>query len=465
MKNLKFTIIAIVFIVAIIAISLYFDKGKKDNVKVEKKDFKSIQINAGEQVYTHNSYIYIYGKAGIKIIKDDKIILEDSFSLESPYISTSYDKIAIGDKNGKIVRVYSNEGHMYTVNEVTNVLGFSINKNGFLSIILKNDANYEVKVYNNTGENAYFVKDISYNEGVPVSASISADDNVLAVSYIKTIGATVDSNIVFYSIRDGQMFGGYIKQDQIAGIIKFLGNSNLICISEKEIFIIKSNGQQNSEQVKEIYKRPLNNVLKGLQFLDGVGYVVCYGQPILSSQDFIQENTVVFYNESGGEIGKYYKKDENISHIKGNKFGAILQDGRLFTAIDTSGRKIWQYQATQYIKDVMFYDNDSKAIIVTNNEIKIVKIDKILLDKQIDPNNTETTTQETSEKQTEITSDKKQQSDTTNKQDNNDKNKNDKEETTKDNKKQDKNKQQETTNKNTTTTTTITTEEKQTKQQ
>lgn len=458
MKNLKFTIIAIVFIVAIIAVSLYFDKGKKDNVKIEKKDFKSIQINAGEQVYTHNSYIYIYGKAGIKIIKDDKIILEDSFSLENPYISTSYNKIAIGDKNGKVVRVYSNEGHMYTVNEITNVLGFSINKNGFLSIILKNDANYEVKVYNNTGENAYFVKDISYNEGVPVSASISSDDNVLAVSYIKTIGATVDSNIVFYSIRDGQVFGGYIKQDQIAGIIKFLGNSNLICISEKEIFIIKSNGQQNFEQVKEIYKRPLNNVLKGLQFLDGVGYVVCYGQPILSSQNFIQENTVVFYNESGGEIGKYYKKDENISYIKGSKFGAILQDGRLFTAIDTSGRKIWQYQATQDIKDVMFYDNDNKALIVTNNEIKIVKIDKILLDKQIDPNNTEETSQETTDekiKETTEAADKNQQTDTTNKQDN--KNKNNKE-TTEDNK----NKEQETTNKNTTTTTT---EEKQKKEE
>ena len=48
MKNLKFTIIAIVFIVAIIAISLYFDKGKKDNVKVEKKDFKLIIL-----IYTY----------------------------------------------------------------------------------------------------------------------------------------------------------------------------------------------------------------------------------------------------------------------------------------------------------------------------------------------------------------------------------------------------------------------------
>lgn len=401
MKKLKLIIVVTIFIAIITAIAVYLNPDK-DNVKqLKKKDFKSIEISSGEQVYTYNNYIYIYGKVGIKIIKGEKTLLQDSFSLEAPYVVTSYNRIAIGDKNGKVVRVYSNEGHMYTVNTVDSVLGFTINKDGFLAVILKGESNYQIDVYNNSGDNIYSIKNISFNEGVPVSVSISEDNEVLSVSYIKTIGATIDSNIVFYSIQDGQTFGGVVKQNQIVGITKFMDNSNIVCISDEEIFIIKCNSAKTAEQVKEIYRKPLNNILKDVAFLDGIGYVVCYGQSITKNENALEENTVVFYNQSGGEIGKYYKKGKNITNVSANKFGAILQESRLFTAVDKSGKKVWEYQATQDIKDVIFYDSSNKALIVTNDQIKIVKIDKVLLDKQIDENNTEKETEETTNKNSE----------------------------------------------------------------
>ena len=191
MKKLKLIIVVTIFIAIITAVAVYLNPDK-DNVKqLEKKDFKSIEISSGEQVYTYNNYIYIYGKVGIKIIKGEKTLLQDSFSLEDPYVVTSYNRIAIGDKNGKVVRVYSNEGHMYTVNTVDSVLGFTINKDGFLAVILKEESNYQIDVYNNSGDNVYSIKNISFNEGVPVSVSISEDNEVLSVSYIKTIGATI----------------------------------------------------------------------------------------------------------------------------------------------------------------------------------------------------------------------------------------------------------------------------------
>ena len=59
MKILKLIIIAILFIVIPIAMAIYFNTDKNTN-KVEKKDYKSIEISPGEQVYTYNSYIYIY---------------------------------------------------------------------------------------------------------------------------------------------------------------------------------------------------------------------------------------------------------------------------------------------------------------------------------------------------------------------------------------------------------------------
>lgn len=393
MKKFKNSLFVAIIILIVIIVAMYFNLNQNGNKKLAQKDFQTLDINAGENVYTYNSYIYIYGKSGLKILKDENVVLEDTFSLENPYVVTSYDKIAICDNNGKVVRVYSSAGHIYTINSVNNVYGFTINKNGVLAIISKNTSNYEIDVYNKDGENLYSIKDISYEEGVPAGISISDNNKTLAVSYIKTTSATVDSNIVLYSITDNKVFGGFVKQNQITGIIKFLDNSNLVCVSDGEIFLIRVTSSQNSDQTKEIYKKPLNNVLNYVKFLDGVGYLVCYGQPLLNNEEAMQENTLVFYNTSGGEIGKYYKKDQNISNLFANKYGAVIQDGRLFTAVSTSGNKIWEYQATQDIKDVIFYENSNKAIIVTNTQIKIVKIDKKLFDKQIDENNTEISTE------------------------------------------------------------------------
>lgn len=402
MKKLKKTIIIFIILIIFANIIIFINNNKENNF--EKKDFKYIDISPGENIYTYKEYIFIYGKSGIKIAKGKEILTQDSFSLENPYISTSYDKLAICDAKGKVVRVYSEKGNLYTVNTANSILGITINKNGYLGIILKNNENYQLEIYDNSGQNIYSTKNISYNEGVPVGISISDDNKTLAVSYIKTIGGTIDSNIVFYSMKDNKVFGGYTKAKQIVGIIKFVEHNNLIGVSESEIFSIKINSNTSDEQLKEVYQKPLNNVLKSIGFIDGVGYVVCYSKPILTTQEHMKENTVVFYNSSGGEIGKYYEKDKDITNLYYNNKGVVIQDNRLFTAINTSGRKIWSYQATQDIKQVNFYDSDNKALIVTNDKIKIVKIDKNLVDKQIDENNiTESTTKD---KITESTTDK-----------------------------------------------------------
>ncbi len=386
MKIFKKHIIILVVILIICFIYFFLSLKQNLNKNIIQKDFKTINIATGEQIYTHGPYIYIYGKSGIKIFKNDTLLFEDSFSFENPYIATSYDKFAICDSNNKVAKVYSNNSLMYTINATNNILGFTVNKAGFLSIVFKNEDNYQIEVYNDTGDNIYSIKDISYNEGVPINLSISDDNKTLTVSYIKSKGATIDSNIVFYSMEEQKVFGGFIKSDQIVGITKFINKNNFVCVSDKEIFIINVNSTKDNEHVKEIYKKPLNNVLKSVKFLDGIGYMICYGKPT-NPENFLSENTIIFYNSSGGEIGKYYEKNQNITNIYVNKYGAVLEKNRLFNAINLSGKKLWEYQATQDIKQVNFYNDPNTAIIVTNNEIKIVKISRHLLDKQIENTN------------------------------------------------------------------------------
>lgn len=396
MKKYKNLIFVALLIGIIICLSIIFSAKQSNFNTLKQMPFKSIEISPGEQVYTYNQHIYIYGKSGLKILKETEVLLEDAFTLENPIVATSFDKIAICDDKGKVVRVYSNSGLIYTVNTVNNVLGFSINKNGFLGLILKSGDNYEIEIYNNNGDSIYSIKDISYEQGIPVCLSISEDNKTLGVSSVKTSEANIITNISFYSMSDNQVFGGFVKENQIAGIIKLTQKNTLVGVSEQEIFAIKINPTQSNETVKEIYKKPLNNIVKHFYYLDGVGYVVCYGEA-LNKEQSMANNSVVFYNQTSGEIGKYIEKEQQITNIFPSSFGVVLQKGRLFTAVSTTGKKLWQYQATQDIKQVNFYNDANKAIIVTNDEIKIVKIDKTLVDKQIDENaSTESETESTS---------------------------------------------------------------------
>lgn len=425
MKKYKNLIFVAFLIGIVICLSIVFSTKQSSFNTLKQQPFKSIEINSGEQVYTYNEYIYIYGKSGLKILKETEILVEDFFTLENPVVVTSFDKMAICDDKGKVVRVYSNSGAIYTVNTVNNVLGFTINKNGFLGLILKSGNNYEIEIYNNNGDSIYSIKDISYEQGIPVCLSISQDNKTLAVSSVKTNEANITTNLSFYSMEDNQVFGGFVKENQIAGIIKFTQKNTLVGVSEQEIFAIKVNTAQNNEAVKEIYKKPLNNILKDFNYLDGLGYVVCYGEP-LALEEAMPNNCVVFYNQTSGEIGKYIEKEQQITNIFPGSFGAILQKGRLFTAVSTTGKKLWQYQATQDIKQVNFYNDANKAIIVTNDEIKIVKIDKTLVDKQIDENQTtetetETTSKDDNKNKETTTKDNNKETETTTKNDSNNK--------------------------------------------
>ncbi|MFI3230715.1 MAG: DUF5711 family protein [bacterium] len=373
-KYSKFILLGICTLVFLIVIGY--------SISISNNTVTTIDINFGENVYTHKSYIYIYGKNGIKILKDDNIILEDKFSIENPYVVTCEDKIAIGDKNGKIIRVYSSTEQLYTLDFTNSILGFNINKNGYISVITKVNESYGIDVHNENGVELYTIKDISLNEGIPVSSAISHDNRVLSVSYLNIYDPNVSSNIVLYSMSNNMAFGGYTKKNQIVSNLNFSSDNNLIGISGKELFIVKINTSADNPSSREAYQNTFVNKIKYIEFLDLDNFVVCYGAPILGEDSSIENNTLVFYNSSGSERGKYISPDD-IMTLEANEYGVIISNSRLFRGISTSGSKIWEYQATQDIKKVLYYQSKNNIVITTNNTIKITRINKTLFDADI----------------------------------------------------------------------------------
>lgn len=382
MKKFK----GILILSVIIIITVFLQKNNVFNIKsANEKLYNSIPINYDENVVTYKNYIYIYGKNGIRIIQNNEVIFKDNYTYDDPYLLQEKDKVIIGEKSGKDIRVYSSSGLMYTVNYPSDILSFTLNQNGFSSITAKNQNDYEIMVYNDLGENIFGLKNITFNEGIPVNIAVSNDNSSLAVSFIKADAAYVQSNIAVYSLDNGeessnQMFGAFKKDNQFSGILKFLDNQNLFIASDREFSVIKINEKYKS--AKEILKKPFNNKVKFIDFLDTSGFLISYGHSLLKAENEneIPENTVIFYNFNGGKTGEY-KFDNNITDIFTGVDLGIVAQGRFFSAISKSGSIIWKYQATQDIKKICILNEKNKALIVTNNEIITVDFDKKAVNK------------------------------------------------------------------------------------
>ena len=395
LKNKKkfFSILIIFIIIIIFMIFKNIFAKNSDAIQYEK-----IEVNSGENIYTYKDYIYIYGKSGIKIYQNTDLIYEEAFDMENPYMVSSYDKIVIGDFSGKTIRIFNSSSLLYYVNHSESILSCTVNKNGYSAIISKTDSLYEILVFNNKGENIFYLSDITSSEGIPVNLALSNDNLSLAVSFLNIESSYIESNIAIYSLSQDEntdsLIAAFKKSNQMSAIIKFVDYQNLVILSDKELSIISV--KESSNSVKELSNIEFKNTIDFVRFLNTSYFALIYGTA-LEGQDksAVNQNSAILYNALGGKV-KEISFDKDITGIYANAYGFVVSQNRFFEGYSTSGTKVFEYQATQDIKDVQFFGSTDRLLILTENEIKILKLSKktINLLEEISEEETEETSED-----------------------------------------------------------------------
>ena len=386
MKKVIFFLIALLIIISTAIFQKKLNNSKSETVT----KYEKIDISPGEDIYTYKDYIYIYGKSGIKIYHNTNEIFTESFLMENIYTVSSNDKIILGDKQGKTLRIYNKKGNMYSINHTNPIISFTVNQNGYAAFIAKASSSYEILVYNDLGENIFSLTNITYKEGIPINLSLSNNFS-LAVSFLKIDASIIETDIAIYSLlqdenTNNSMFGAFKKTNQLAGIIKFLDTDNLLVLSDKELSIISVNA--NNNYVNEAVKIPFNNKIDFISFLDNSKFVLYYDEELIQTEENkIPKNTAIIYNSNGRKVSQI-TFNNNITNVFSNKLGFIVAKDRLFTGYASTGEKIFEYQATQDIKSMQFFNSNNKALLVTENEIRIFELNKKNI-KLLEKNNTE----------------------------------------------------------------------------
>jgi len=266
-RVIKFTILLIFILIIITTIVLtcvYFCNvnfrkwcdEKIINKEVAQSKVKSITINKDEnvQVFAYDKYICIlrkktlefYNRIGSKEGAIEIDITNAEFSAAGRYL-------AVCEKNGQKICLISGKEKMYENNIEGNITQISVNRNGYLSVVISNTSYKSVvDVFDRNGKEIFKT---NLRTARVVDVSISQDSKYLAIAEVDLSGIIIKSSVQIVSMDlaqtnpDEAFINKYeATTGKLIMKIKYQENNRLICMYNDSIDIFYEN--ENKEFVK-----------------------------------------------------------------------------------------------------------------------------------------------------------------------------------------------------------------------
>lgn len=373
-RVIKFTILLIFILIIITTIVLtcvYFYNvnfrklcdEKIINKEVVQSKVKSITINKDEnvQVFAYDKYICIlrkktlefYNRIGSKEGAIEIDITNAEFSAAGRYL-------AVCEKNGQKICLISGKEKMYENNIEGNITQISVNRNGYLSVVISNTSYKSVvDVFDRNGKEIFKT---NLRTARVVDVSISQDSKYLAIAEVDLSGIIIKSSVQIVSMDlaqtnpDEAFINKYeATTGKLIMKIKYQENNRLICMYNDSIDIFYEN--ENKEFVKYDEKKlafttiNLNNRIVLIEETSSGEYTSDTYLDIVNPNNNKKKQYIT------SNVAKALTTSENKIAIN---FGTELH------IVNTNGILIKRYKSNSEINNVVMTDN-LVAIVYSDN--------------------------------------------------------------------------------------------------
>ena len=377
-RVIKFTILLIFILIIITTIVLtcvYFYNvnfrklcdEKIINKEVAQSKVKSITINKDEnvQVFAYDKYICIlrkktlefYNRIGSKEGAIEIDITNAEFSAAGRYL-------AVCEKNGQKICLISGKEKMYENNIEGNITQISVNRNGYLSVVISNTSYKSVvDVFDRNGKEIFKT---NLRTARVVDVSISQDSKYVAIPEVDFSGIIIKSSVHIVSMDlaqtnpDEAFINKYeATSGKLIMKIKYQENNRLICMYNDSIDIFYEN--ENKEFVKYDEKKlafttiNLNNRIVLIEETSSGEYTSDTYLDIVNPNNNKKKQYIT------SNVAKALTTSENKIAIN---FGTELH------IVNTNGILIKRYKSNSEINNVVMTDN--LAAIVYSDNIAII---------------------------------------------------------------------------------------------
>ena len=295
-----YKILALIAVVAIAGVSLYFYWDSVVYTDYEVKQTYSFQKSSDAYIKKLGDSILVYSKDGMSCIDNKgKTLWNQTYEIQNPIVRTCKNVVAIGDYNGRSIYVASNEKILGTINTATPIRDFCVAANGIVAAVQDDGTVTSIYIYDTSGNNPVYFRTTMSKSGYPLGVDISDDGKQVAVSYLKAEAGEISTNVGFYNFSAvGQNYtdnlvSGYGYQDQIIPVISYMNNDSAFALGDHKLIFYQ--GSQIPINVADIW---INDEIKS------VFYDRNYVGLIFADATEGAKYRLDIYNTSGTLVGK-----------------------------------------------------------------------------------------------------------------------------------------------------------------
>lgn len=340
-------------------------------VAVNQKQMAMDEGTRGSMAVFGKSFL-LCTKDGVKYfndIGDQK--WNDTFTMVTPQLVQEGKYVAVGDLSGKTIRVYDQNGVIYTVQGEGRITQFGLNENGYLSMITKETTGYRILVYNASG--VLLKGRMEDSDGIfPMSCDVSDDNKSFAVSYMDTSDIEPIGRVLFFYINPedseaytDSMFAAVEKTGEMIPAIGYRNGGSLMAISDRAVYGISQAG-------KETWSYPLTNTVTHGDFSDKNYVVLALGEA-LSSSDGVAAGRICWLDINGKE-GARYESGALVTYLNVTNLGVVIGNERTFTGLKHTGKAAWSYRAAMDVREILPMEHLNQVMVLTKDAATITEM-------------------------------------------------------------------------------------------
>ena len=367
-------IVGMIALAIIIIISLYvFNRGFREVFdkyvlmkNVSENNLTSIQIDESEK-----NYIYSYDKY-IAILKNNTITHYNSsgkqegellVEITNPIVDSNNRFLLIAEQNKQKIYLISEKNIVWEKKLEGNISRISVNKNGYVSVILSGTTHKSViQTFDSTGKEMFKTY---LSSSVAMDADISFDNKYLGFVEVSTNGTAIQSTVKIISIEKAKevpsesiIYTYNAPSNSLPINIKYQDSNKLVCMYDNSIHIIQDSEDKQIIDLNEKTKKFSDIELKNYI------YVITEKASLLNTQ-----TTVEISNIYGGNPNTYLI-DSAIKQVYSYDEEIAINLGSEVHFIGTNGWLLKKYTSSQEIQKIVMCNNF--AAVVYRNKIEIV---------------------------------------------------------------------------------------------
>lgn len=362
-KLIKMIIVSLIILILVI-VGIIYEKNYDFRNFLDKYIFlkEKHENNLPKIPITSSKGLNIYSYKGKILILENNLLTayntngNEEYKLEieisNPIFRASGNYLCIGEKNGQKIYVISDKNILWQKDLEGSISDITINSNGYLAVATTGTI-YKtiVQTFDNKGEEQF---NTYVSSTYVIDMSISPDSKYFAIAETNFSGIIIQSNIKIISIekakkgdKDSIIYTHSNTQGDLIINIEYQTKNELTCVYDNHVEVIKDGVNTNiSDFSKEetLFVELNNKIIKiiklnskvYLQVMDNSGlnsskeYEILEPKEILTSDNVVAINLgseVLFYNNSGWLIKRYYANQEiNKIILSDNLAGIVYND-------------------------------------------------------------------------------------------------------------------------------------------